>query len=162
MDLYPAIDLLGGRCVRLYQGDYDRVTDYGDDPVAQARAFESAGARWIHVVDLDAAREGTPVNRAVIARIAAAVGVPVQTGGECATSARPRRCSSWVWPGWSWAPQRSRIPRWCNAWPHACPWRSASTHVAGTWRYAVGVRGPGWTCWRWCGGSTTQAWRRWW
>lgn len=81
MDLYPAIDLLGGRCVRLYQGDYDRVTDYGDDPVAQARAFESAGARWIHVVDLDAAREGTPVNRAVIARIAAAVGVPVQTGG---------------------------------------------------------------------------------
>lgn len=81
MDLYPAIDLLGGRCVRLYQGDYERVTDYGDDPVARAVAFESMGAPWIHVVDLDAAREGNPVNRAAIGRIADAVDVPVQTGG---------------------------------------------------------------------------------
>ncbi len=81
MDLYPAIDLLGGRCVRLYQGDYDRSTTYGDDPVAQARQFEAEGAPWIHVVDLDAARSGDPVNRAVIGEIAAAVGVPVQTGG---------------------------------------------------------------------------------
>ncbi len=81
MDLYPAIDLLGGRCVRLYQGDYDRETVYGDDPVAQARAFEAAGAPWIHVVDLDAARSGEPVNRPVVAAIAAAVDVPVQTGG---------------------------------------------------------------------------------
>lgn len=81
MDLYPAIDLLGGRCVRLYQGDYDQVTDYGDDPLAQASAFESMGAPWIHVVDLDAARDGTPVNRAAIGAIAAAVDVPVQTGG---------------------------------------------------------------------------------
>ena len=81
MDLYPAIDLFGGRCVRLYQGDYDRSTTYGDDPVAQARQFEAEGAPWIHVVDLDAARSGDPVNRAVIGEIAAAVGVPVQTGG---------------------------------------------------------------------------------
>jgi phosphoribosylformimino-5-aminoimidazole carboxamide ribotide isomerase len=81
MDLYPAIDLLGGRCVRLYQGDYDRSTTYGGDPVAQARQFEAEGAPWIHVVDLDAARSGDPVNRAVIGEIAAAVGVPVQTGG---------------------------------------------------------------------------------
>lgn len=79
--LFPAIDLRGGRCVRLYQGDYDRETVYGDDPVAQAQAFAAAGARWIHVVDLDAARSGEPVNRPVIARIAAAVDVPVQTGG---------------------------------------------------------------------------------
>ncbi|MEZ5239697.1 MAG: 1-(5-phosphoribosyl)-5-[(5-phosphoribosylamino)methylideneamino]imidazole-4-carboxamide isomerase [Microthrixaceae bacterium] len=81
MDLYPAIDLLAGRCVRLYQGDYGRVTSYGDDPVGQARLFESLEARWIHVVDLDAARDGDPVNREVIGRIAAAVDVPVQTGG---------------------------------------------------------------------------------
>jgi phosphoribosylformimino-5-aminoimidazole carboxamide ribotide isomerase len=81
MDLYPAIDLLGGRCVRLYQGDYDRETVYGDDPVAQARSFEAAGAQWIHVVDLDAARTGQPVNREVVAAIAAGVGVPVQAGG---------------------------------------------------------------------------------
>src|SRR4051794_20482655 len=81
MDLYPAIDLRDGRCVRLYQGDYDRETVYGDDPVAQALAFEAEGAAWIHVVDLDAARTGEPVNRPVVAAIAAAVSVPVQTGG---------------------------------------------------------------------------------
>jgi phosphoribosylformimino-5-aminoimidazole carboxamide ribotide isomerase len=81
VDLFPAIDLRDGRCVRLYQGDYARETVYGDDPVAQAWAFAAAGAPWIHVVDLDAARTGTPVNRAAIAAIAAAVDVPVQTGG---------------------------------------------------------------------------------
>lgn len=81
MDLYPAIDLRGGRCVRLYQGDYARETVYGDDPVAQARTFADAGAPWIHVVDLDAARTGRPVNRHVIGAIAAAVDVPVQSGG---------------------------------------------------------------------------------
>lgn len=81
IDLYPAIDLLGGRCVRLYQGDYDRETVYGDDPVAQAQAFEAEGAAWIHVVDLDAARSGEPVNRDVVAAIAAGVSVPVQSGG---------------------------------------------------------------------------------
>ena len=81
MDLFPAIDLLDGRAVRLYQGDYDRETVYSDDPVAQARAFAAAGARWIHVVDLDAARTGTPRNRDVIAAIADAVDVPIQTGG---------------------------------------------------------------------------------
>ena len=81
LDLYPAIDLRGGRCVRLYQGDYGRETVYGDDPVAQARSFAAAGAPWIHVVDLDAARTGDPRNRELVAAIAAAVDVPVQTGG---------------------------------------------------------------------------------
>ncbi|CAN5893102.1 1-(5-phosphoribosyl)-5-[(5-phosphoribosylamino)methylideneamino]imidazole-4-carboxamide isomerase [soil metagenome] len=81
MDLYPAIDLRGGRCVRLYQGDFERETVYGDDPVAQAKVFADAGAPWIHVVDLDAARTGEPVNRPVIAAIAGSVGVPVQAGG---------------------------------------------------------------------------------
>ena len=81
MDLYPAIDLRGGKCVRLYQGDFDQETVYGEDPVAQALAFQAEGARWIHVVDLDAAKTGDPVNRPVIAEIARAVDVPVQTGG---------------------------------------------------------------------------------
>ena len=81
MDLYPAIDLRGGRCVRLHQGDYGRETVYGDDPVAQALAFAEAGAGWIHVVDLDAARSGVAENRDVVAAIARAVDVPVQTGG---------------------------------------------------------------------------------
>jgi phosphoribosylformimino-5-aminoimidazole carboxamide ribotide isomerase len=81
VDLFPAIDLRGGRCVRLYQGDHGRETVYGDDPVAQAEAFSAAGAPWIHVVDLDAARTGEAANRAVVAAIAAAVDVPVQAGG---------------------------------------------------------------------------------
>ena len=84
MDLFPAIDLRGGRCVRLLQGDFDRETTYDDDPVARAQAFAGAGTKWIHVVDLDAARTGDPVNRDVVGAIAAAVnegGVQVQTGG---------------------------------------------------------------------------------
>ena len=81
MDLYPAIDLRGGQCVRLYQGDFAQETVYGDDPVAQARLFSDAGAAWIHVVDLDAARTGEPVNRPVIASVAGAVSAPIQTGG---------------------------------------------------------------------------------
>jgi len=85
MDLYPAIDLLDGRCVRLYQGDYDQSTVYGDDPVAQALAFQSEGAPWVHVVDLDAARTGEPRNRDVVAAIAGALDVPVQTGGGVRT-----------------------------------------------------------------------------
>jgi phosphoribosylformimino-5-aminoimidazole carboxamide ribotide isomerase len=80
MDLYPAIDLLGGRCVRLIQGDFARETPYADDPVGVARSFEAAGARWIHVVDLDAARR-TGDNLAAIEAVVAAVGVPVQVGG---------------------------------------------------------------------------------
>ena len=83
--LYPAIDLRGGRCVRLRQGDYAVETVYGDDPVAQALAFADAGAEWIHVVDLDAALTGEPANRAAIAAVAAAVPIPVQTGGGVRT-----------------------------------------------------------------------------
>jgi phosphoribosylformimino-5-aminoimidazole carboxamide ribotide isomerase len=81
MDLYPAIDLRDGRCVRLAQGDYDRETRYDDDPVAVARSFAAAGAPWIHAVDLDAALTGVAANREVVAAIAAAVDVPVQAGG---------------------------------------------------------------------------------
>ena len=81
MELFPAIDLLDGHAVRLYQGDYSRETVYNDDPVAQALEFAAAGAQWIHVVDLDAARTGTPRNREVIAAICDAVDVPIQTGG---------------------------------------------------------------------------------
>ena len=79
--LYPAIDILNGKCVRLHQGDYTREKIYNDDPVSQAQKFASAGAQWIHVVDLDAARTGEPINRKVVSRIADAVSVPIQTGG---------------------------------------------------------------------------------
>jgi phosphoribosylformimino-5-aminoimidazole carboxamide ribotide isomerase len=81
MDLYPAIDLRGGRVVQLQQGDYDRETHYADDPVVVAREFAASGARWIHVVDLDAARDGGDANLGVIEAICANVSARVQTGG---------------------------------------------------------------------------------
>lgn len=81
MDLYPSIDLLGGRIVRLAQGDYDRETQYGADAVAVAKDFAAQGAPWIHVVDLDAAKGDGPVNAEIIRAVATAVDVPVQAGG---------------------------------------------------------------------------------
>ena len=73
LELYPAIDIRGGRCVRLRRGAYADEIVYGDDPVGVAVAFIASGARWVHVVDLDAARSGEPVNRGVVAATAAAV-----------------------------------------------------------------------------------------
>ncbi len=81
MILYPAIDLKDGACVRLLRGDMAQATVYADDPAAQARAFAQAGCQWLHVVDLDGAFAGRPVNRAAIEAIVAAVEVPVQLGG---------------------------------------------------------------------------------
>ena len=81
MLLYPAIDLSGGRTVRLAQGDFARETVYGTDAVERARDFAATGATWLHVVDLDASRSGQPVNRQLIAQIAAAVKANVQAGG---------------------------------------------------------------------------------
>ncbi len=81
MIVYPAIDLRGGRCVRLTQGDFARETVYGDDPVTVARRWAALGARWLHVVDLDGARAGRPVQSALVAAICAAVRIPVQVGG---------------------------------------------------------------------------------
>ena len=85
--LYPSIDLRAGRVVRLYQGDFDAETVYGDDPLAVARGFADAGATWIHVVDLDASRTGEPVNLRVIEAICAAVECSVQTGGGVRSAA---------------------------------------------------------------------------
>ncbi|MGA9278850.1 1-(5-phosphoribosyl)-5-[(5-phosphoribosylamino)methylideneamino] imidazole-4-carboxamide isomerase [Ilumatobacter sp.] len=83
VDLYPAIDLRGGRVVRLRQGDYADETVYGENPVAVARDFAAAGSRWIHIVDLDAAKSGNPVNRPIIQDVARAVrgDAQIQTGG---------------------------------------------------------------------------------
>jgi phosphoribosylformimino-5-aminoimidazole carboxamide ribotide isomerase len=81
LTLYPAIDIRGGRTVRLAQGDYERETAYDDDPVDAARRWEADGARWLHVVDLDGARAGEPVNLDQVGRIAAAVAIPIQLGG---------------------------------------------------------------------------------
>ncbi len=89
MDLYPAIDIRGGGAVRLTQGDFEREQGYGD-PLALAERFIAQGAPWLHVVDLDAARHGGPVNRSAVLAIAAAAGasgVRVQTGGGVRTEA---------------------------------------------------------------------------
>jgi phosphoribosylformimino-5-aminoimidazole carboxamide ribotide isomerase len=81
MIVFPAIDILGGRAVRLAQGDYDRVTVYNEDPIAQARDFAAQGAEWVHVVDLDGARDGVPANINVIEAIAHESGLRVEVGG---------------------------------------------------------------------------------
>lgn len=81
----PAIDLRGGRCVRLHQGDYDQETAYGDDPVAVAQRWESLGAPLLHVVDLDGAKVGRPQNDAIVRAICAAVRVPVEVSGGIRT-----------------------------------------------------------------------------
>jgi phosphoribosylformimino-5-aminoimidazole carboxamide ribotide isomerase len=77
----PAIDIRGGRCVRLVQGDFSRQTVFGDDPVAMALKWQAEGAERLHVVDLDGARDGVRANARVIARLIAAVDIPVQVGG---------------------------------------------------------------------------------
>lgn len=81
MYLLPAIDILGGKAVRLAKGDYEQATVYNDDPVAQARAFVEAGAEWVHVVDLDGARSGEPQNIAIVERIVRETSLKVEIGG---------------------------------------------------------------------------------
>lgn len=92
MQLYPAIDLRGGNCVRLHQGDYGQETVYGSDPAAMARHWIDQGATWLHVVDLDGARAGKPVQLDTVAQIVAAAGkVPVQLGGGLREEAHIRQ-----------------------------------------------------------------------
>jgi phosphoribosylformimino-5-aminoimidazole carboxamide ribotide isomerase len=81
LEIIPAIDIRAGRCVRLEQGDYARETVFADDPTAVAKRWEEAGARRLHVVDLDGARDGRPGNEEIIGKIVGAASVPVQVGG---------------------------------------------------------------------------------
>jgi phosphoribosylformimino-5-aminoimidazole carboxamide ribotide isomerase len=81
LTLYPAIDILDGRAVRLRQGDYTQAQVYDADPVAAARRWQAAGAEWLHIVDLDGAREGAPAHLEIVAAIVAATGLPTQVGG---------------------------------------------------------------------------------
>ncbi len=91
MQIFPAIDLSGGQVVRLYQGDYDRMTVYGQDPCAAARTFIEAGARYLHLVDLDGARDGTTANFDSIAAIARQGGLYIEVGGGIRTEDRIRQ-----------------------------------------------------------------------
>lgn len=91
MKLFPAIDLRGGQAVRLYQGDYDQMTVYNPDPTDQARAFAAAGAKYLHVVDLDGAKDDTTANLPAIARIAAESDLYIEVGGGIRDEERIRR-----------------------------------------------------------------------
>jgi len=79
--IFPAIDIVDGKCVRLYQGDYSKEKIYNSDPVDQALQFQENGAQWVHIVDLDAARSGDLKNQTIIASIAQSVDIPIQVGG---------------------------------------------------------------------------------
>lgn len=81
MKLFPAIDIKDGQCVRLYQGDYEQMTIYASDPVEVAQRWQEAGASWLHVVDLDGAKEGHPVNTGLIERICQRTSLRVEVGG---------------------------------------------------------------------------------
>ncbi|MBI4298254.1 MAG: 1-(5-phosphoribosyl)-5-[(5-phosphoribosylamino)methylideneamino]imidazole-4-carboxamide isomerase [Chloroflexi bacterium] len=85
MEVIPAIDLRGGKCVRLYQGDYNKETIYSEDPLEVALRWQELGASRLHVVDLDGALAGTPINAGVINGIAALVNIPIQVGGGIRT-----------------------------------------------------------------------------
>lgn len=91
MQIFPAIDLRGGQVVRLYQGDYDKMTVYGQDPCAYARDFIAAGAKYLHVVDLDGAKDGTLANFETIAAIAKQGGLYIEVGGGIRTEDRIRQ-----------------------------------------------------------------------
>jgi len=83
--IYPAIDIRGGKCVRLFQGDYAQETVYADSPLEMAKRWVEQGAAWVHLVDLDGAKEGKPANAELIKEIARSISVPVQVGGGIRT-----------------------------------------------------------------------------
>ena len=85
MIIFPAIDLRGGKCVRLIQGDFDKETVYSDDPRATALKWQNLGAKFLHVVDLDGARAGSPQNLDAIKKILDAVKIPIEVGGGIRT-----------------------------------------------------------------------------
>src|SRR5438309_2283673 len=95
MQIYPAIDLRDGKCVRLRQGDYAQETVFGDDPAAMAARWVADGATFLHLVDLDGAKEGRPINGPSVQAIIAAAGVPCQVGGGIRTEEDIREVLGW-------------------------------------------------------------------
>lgn len=91
MNIIPAIDLIGGKAVRLQKGDYDRVTVYSDDPAAVAESFEAAGAKYLHVVDLDGAKDGTTANFETVKKIIETTHLSVEVGGGIRTIERVKK-----------------------------------------------------------------------
>ncbi|HYV39825.1 MAG TPA: 1-(5-phosphoribosyl)-5-[(5-phosphoribosylamino)methylideneamino]imidazole-4-carboxamide isomerase [Gemmataceae bacterium] len=114
MLILPAIDLRGGRCVRLRQGDYAQETVFDDDPVVAARRWVQQGATWLHIVDLDGAKVGKPVNGDSIRRIVKAAGVPCQLGGGLRTEEDIKTALAWGIERIVIGTRALKEPEWCR------------------------------------------------
>ena len=114
MLILPAIDIRGGQCVRLRQGDYGRETVFGDDPAAMARRWVGQGAAYLHLVDLDGAREGRPVNGDSVRRVVAAAGVPCQVGGGLRSEEHIAEALGWGVARVVLGTRALRDPAWCE------------------------------------------------
>ena len=121
MLIFPAIDLRGGKCVRLRQGDYAQETVFGDDPTAMARLWVSRGAQWLHLVDLDGARAGRPINGDSVRAIVEAAGVPCQVGGGLRTETDVADVLGWGVVRVIIGTKALKSPTWfrslCERWP---------------------------------------------
>ncbi len=121
MILYPAIDIRGGCCVRLIQGDYNRETIFGQNPSLVAKRWVDEGAQWLHLVDLDGAKAGKPINLEVVRQICKTVGVPCQLGGgirsETDLEAVFEAGITRAIVGTRAIEDPNRFARWCNAFP---------------------------------------------
>jgi phosphoribosylformimino-5-aminoimidazole carboxamide ribotide isomerase len=112
--LFPAIDLRGGQCVRLRQGDYAQETIFGDDPAAMARQWVTQGAEFLHLVDLDGARDGKPVNGPSVRAIVEAAGVPCQLGGGLREEEHVREALAWGVNRVILGTRALKDPAWCE------------------------------------------------
>jgi len=112
--ILPAIDLRGGQCVRLRQGDYARETVFGGDPAAMARRWAEQGAKWLHLVDLDGAREGRPINGDSVRAIVRAAGLPCQLGGGLRSDAHVEEALGWGVTRVVVGTRALRDPVWCQ------------------------------------------------
>jgi phosphoribosylformimino-5-aminoimidazole carboxamide ribotide isomerase len=112
--ILPAIDLRGGQCVRLRQGDYAQETVFGADPAAMARRWVDSGATWLHLVDLDGAREGRPINAASVRAVVRAAGVPCQLGGGLRSDAHVEEALGWGVTRVVVGTRALRDPDWCR------------------------------------------------
>ncbi len=142
MILYPAIDLKDGKAVRLLRGDMDKATVFNDDPAAQARAFVAAGCKWLHLVDLNGAFAGTPVNGAAVEAILDACPVPAQLGGGIRDMAT---IEGWLSRGVArviLGTVAVENPRWCarRRRRFRARWRWASTRGRAASRRAAGPK----------------------
>ena len=137
MLILPAIDLRGGQCVRLRQGDYARETVFDADPTATACRWAEQGAKWLHLVDLDGAREGRPINGASVRAIVRAAGLPCQLGGGLRSDANVEEALGWGAMRVVVGTRALRDPDWCQNLCRRFPGRVAVGIDARNGRVAV-------------------------